>query len=316
VEKISVIAVAGPTASGKTALAVEIAKRLGGEIVSCDSMQIYRDLLVGTARPTEEEMQGIPHHLMGFAGLREDYSVADYVSDAKKAVAEIHARGNVPIVCGGTGLYMDSLLGNIEFSEIKSDPALRMSLKSYLDEHGPEALHDRLRELDPELAAWLHPNNTGRVIRAIEVCELTGIPMSEHQRRSRLYLSPYETAWIGLCFSERETLYARINRRVEEMLQNGLVGEARLLLEQGGSGTVMQAIGYKELFPYLRGEQTLAEAAEILKQETRRYAKRQLTWFRRNENIQWYSVDGYPDTASLREAVFDDLRRKGFGEKA
>lgn len=315
-EKIPVIAVAGPTASGKTALAVEIAKRFGGEIVSCDSMQIYKDLSVGTARPTEEEMQGIPHHLMGFAGLREDYSVADYVSDAKKAVAEIHTRGNVPIVCGGTGLYMDSLLGNIEFSEIKSDPALRMSLKNYLDEHGPEALHGRLRELDPKLAEKLHPNNTGRVIRAIEVCELTGIPMSEHQRRSRLCASPYETAWIGLCFSEREMLYARINRRMEEMLQNGLIGEARLLLEQGGSGTVMQAIGYKELFPYLRGEQTLTEAVEILKQETRRYAKRQLTWFRRNENVQWYSVDGYTDAASLREAVFDDLRRKGFGEKA
>jgi len=316
VEKISVIAVAGPTASGKTALAVEIAKRFGGEIVSCDSMQIYKDLSVGTARPTEEEMQGIPHHLVGFAGLRDDYSVADYVSDAKKAVAEIHARGNVPVVCGGTGLYMDSLLGNIEFSEIKSDPALRAELKEYLDGHGPEALHERLRELDPELAAKLHPNNTGRVIRAIEVCELTGIPMSEHQRRSRLHAPPYETAWIGLCFSERETLYARINRRVEEMLQNGLIDEARLLLEQGGSGTVMQAIGYKELFPYLRGEQTLAEAAEILKQETRRYAKRQLTWFRRNDNIRWYSVDGYPDAVSLREAVFDDLRRKGFGEKA
>ncbi len=315
-EKIPVIAVAGPTASGKTALAVEIAKRFGGEIVSCDSMQIYKELSVGTARPTEEEMQGIPHHLTGFAGLREEYSVADYVADARKTIAEIRARENVPIICGGTGLYMDSLLGNIEFSEIKSDPALRDDLRKYLDEHGPEALHERLRELDPEIAAKLHPNNTGRVIRAIEVCELTGIPMSEHQRRSKEHPTPYETAWIGLCFSERETLYAHINRRAEEMLQNGLIDEARLLLERGGTGTVMQAIGYKELFPYLRGEETLAEAAEILKQETRRYAKRQLTWFHRNDNIRWYAVDGYPDAASLREAVFDDLRRKGFGEKA
>lgn len=315
-EKFPVIAVVGPTASGKTALAVEIAKRFGGEIVSCDSMQIYKELSVGTARPTEEEMQGIPHHLIGFAGLREDYSVADYVADARKTIAEIRARENVPIICGGTGLYIDSLLGNIEFSEIKSDPALRDDLRKYLDKHGPEALHERLRELDPEIAAKLHPNNTGRVIRAIEVCELTGIPMSEHQRRSKEHPTPYETAWIGLCFSERETLYARINRRAEEMLQNGLIDEARLLLERGGTGTVMQAIGYKELFPYLRGEETLAEAAEILKQETRRYAKRQLTWFHRNDNIRWYAVDGYPDAASLREAVFDDLRKKGFGEKA
>ncbi|HPR39586.1 MAG TPA: tRNA (adenosine(37)-N6)-dimethylallyltransferase MiaA [Oscillospiraceae bacterium] len=315
-KKIPVVAVAGPTASGKTALAVEIAKEFGGEIVSCDSMQIYKDLSVGTARPTEEEMQGIPHHLVGFAGLQDDYSVADYVSNAKKAVAEIHARGKVPVVCGGTGLYMDSLLGNIEFSEIKSDPALREELKKYLEEHGPEALHEKLRELDPELAAKLHPNNAGRVIRAIEVCELTGIPMSEHQRRSKEHPAPYETAWIGLCFSDRETLYAHINRRTEEMLKSGLLDEAKLLLERGGSGTVMQAIGYKELFPYLRGEQTLAEALEILKQETRRYAKRQLTWFRRNDEIQWYSVDAYPDAASLREAVFDDLRKKGFGEKA
>lgn len=314
-EEIPVIAVAGPTASGKTALAVEIAKRFGGEIVSCDSMQVYKDLSVGTARPTAEETRGIPHHLLGFAELGDDYSVADYVADARKAIADIHARGKVPVVCGGTGLYMDSLLGNVEFSGIRSDPALRAELKRFLDEHGPQALHDRLRAEDPELAAKLHPNNAGRVARAVEVCESTGIPMSEHQRRSRERPSPYEAAWIGLCFSDRAALCERIDRRVERMLQSGLIDEARLLLERGSAGTAAQAIGYKELFPYLRGEQTLGEAAEVLKRETRRYAKHQLTWFRRNENIRWYSVDAYPDAAALREAVFDDLRRKGFEEK-
>ncbi len=314
-ERIPVIAVAGPTASGKTALAVEIASRFGGEIVSCDSMQIYKDLAVGTARPTGEETRGIPHHLTGFAELWDDYSVADYVADARKVIADIDSRGKVPVVCGGTGLYMDSLLGNVEFSGIRSDPALRAELKRFLDEHGPEALHDRLKAEDPELAAKLHPNNAGRVIRAIEVCESTGTPMSEHQRRSKEHPAPYETAWIGLCFSDRAALYERIDRRVEEMLRNGLIDEAKLLLEQGVTGTAAQAIGYKELFPYLRGERTLGEAAEVLKRETRRYAKRQLTWFRRNENIRWYSVDAYPDAGALREAVFDDLRRKGFEEK-
>jgi len=296
--KVRVIAVVGPTASGKTGLAVELALRLGGEIVSADSMQIYKDISIGTAKPTAEEMRGVPHHLMDFVPLDRDYSVADYVRDAKREIAGIDARGAMPFVVGGTGLYIDSLLENIRFDEMEADVQLRAELRGFADRYGAEALHDELRKIDPELAEKLHPNNIGRVIRAIEVYRLTGKTMSEQQRLSRAEDSQYDVFWIGLTFRNRENLYARIDARVDEMMKNGLVDEARALYGRKLSSTATQAIGYKELFDYFDGKQSLAEAADGLKRSTRRYAKRQLTWFRRNNNVNWVYMDepeGYND---------------------
>ena len=303
-EKIPVIAVVGPTASGKTGLAVEIAKRFGGEVVSADSMQIYSELSVGTAKPTDEEMSGIPHHLVGFLSISEEYSVANYVDDAKKAVAEICKNGKLPVICGGTGLYVDSLLTNTEFSEIKSDPKLRESLFAFAEEKGREALFERLKKADPETADKLHFNNLGRVVRALEVYEITGKPISEHQKLSRSVPSPYDVCYIGTSYRDREKLYSKIEKRIDTMLSKELLDEARFVFEHDEHGTAAQAIGYKEFYPYFRGESTLDEAIELLKKETRHYAKRQLTWFRRNEKINWIYWDDYDSKDEVYNTVF------------
>jgi tRNA dimethylallyltransferase len=301
-KKIPLLVVCGPTASGKTALAVELAGRLSGEVVSADSMQIYRDMAIGTALPTEEETRGVPHHLLGFLDPAERFSVADYTALAGEIIAAIHNRERLPIVAGGTGLYISSLVDNLQFAPLESDPALREELLAYAAENGNHALWERLRAVDPALATTLHPNNRGRVIRAIEVYTLTGIPMSEQQRRAREHPSPYAPQMLGLAFRDRERLYARIDARVDKMLANGLVEEAQTLMERATS-TAAQAIGYKELSPYLRGEITLDEAAEAIKRETRRYAKRQLTWFRRDERIRWLFVDEYDTLPALTDAA-------------
>lgn len=306
-EKIPVIAVVGPTASGKTGLAVEIAKRFNGEAVSADSMQIYSDLSVGTAKPTEEEMQGVPHHLVGFLSIDKDYSVANYVEDAAAAIKDIYTRGRLPVICGGTGLYVDSLLTNTEFSEIKSDAELRRRLYEYAEENGNDALFSRLEQIDPESAAAIHPNNIVRVVRAIEVFEITGVTMSEHRRRSHLMPTPYKACYIGTGFEDRELLYRRVEHRIDEMLSNGVIEEARLLFEHGGVSTAAQAIGYKEFYPYFEGKATIEEAVLKLKADTRHYAKRQLTWFRRNGNINWFYNDCYENKNALYQAVFEKI---------
>jgi tRNA dimethylallyltransferase len=300
--KIPLLVVCGPTASGKTALAVELAMRLSGEVVSGDSMQIYRDMAIGTALPTAEEKRGVPHHLLSFLDPAERFSVADYTALAGEIIAAIYNRGRLPIVAGGTGLYISSLIDNIQFTPLESDPALREELAAYAAKNGNHALWERLRAVDPALAATLHPNNRGRVIRALEVYTLTCLPMSEQQRRAREQPSSYAPHMLGLTFRDRERLYARIDTRVDKMLANGLVGEAQSLLERA-SATAAQAIGYKELFPYLRGEISLEEAAEAIKRETRRYAKRQLTWFRRDERIRWLFVDEYDTLPALADAA-------------
>jgi tRNA dimethylallyltransferase len=300
--KIPLLVVCGPTASGKTALAVELALRLSGEVVSGDSMQIYRDMAIGTALPTEEEMRGVPHHLLSFLDPADRFSVADYTALAGEAIAAIHNRGRLPIVAGGTGLYISSLVDNLQFTPMESNPALREELLAYAAENGNQALWERLHAVDPTLAATLHPNNRGRVIRALEVYALTGLPMSEQQRRAREHPSPYEAKMLGLTFRDRERLYARIDTRVDTMLANGLVEEAQALMEKAAA-TAAQAIGYKELFPYLRGKITLDEATEAIKRETRRYAKRQLTWFRRDERIRWLFVDEYDSLPALADAA-------------
>jgi tRNA dimethylallyltransferase len=291
--KINVIAVVGPTASGKTALGIELAKAYGGEIVSADSMQVYKGMDIATAKPTKEEMEGIPHHLMGFLDRSTSFSVADYTALAGEKIADIHSRGKVPVIVGGTGLYINSLLENVSFPEIKRDDALRKALEREAAEKGSEELFKRLEECDPETAAQLHPNNLVRVIRAIEVFELTGQKISVLKAESHKIESPYNSVIIGLGFNDRQKLYDRINKRVDIMVSAGLEEEARAVFEQGGMKTANNAIGYKELIPYFENRSSFEECIDKIKQETRRYAKRQLTWFRKNAEINWVMVDEF-----------------------
>ncbi|MBR4627038.1 MAG: tRNA (adenosine(37)-N6)-dimethylallyltransferase MiaA [Ruminococcus sp.] len=301
VNKPKVLAIVGPTASGKTALGVELAKIYGGEVISADSMQIYKGMDIASAKPSAEEMQGIPHHLIGILDMDEPFSAADYVRLANEKIREVLGRGKLPVIVGGTGLYVDSLLGNVKFSEGGSDEAYRAELAAFAAENGNEALHARLAELDPEAAAAIHPNNLIRVIRALEVCHVTGRLFSELKAESRLEESPYDSLIIGLNYADRAALYRRIDRRVEIMAENGLVEEARSLWESGGMRTSANAIGYKELIPCFRGEQPLAECIAKIQQETRRYAKRQLTWFRKNDRIQWIILDEFTKFNEISE---------------
>lgn len=300
-KKIPLIAVVGPTASGKTALAVSLARRFHGEVISADSMQIYKQMNIATAKPTVEEMDGIPHHLIDCLDLSQKFSVADYTALAHQKAAEIYARGHLPILAGGTGLYIDSVVNNISFSEIRTDEELRKELTRLAEEKGAEYLLEELNRFDPESAKRLHPNNLSRIIRAIEVYRLTGITMTEHQRRSRLTPSGYDAVMIGLDFQDRQKLYDRINLRVDRMFADGLLEEAREILSNKNLGTARQAIGYKELQHYFDGQESLEEAIQKIKQGTRRYAKRQLTWFRRNPNIHWIYVDCCRDFADVSE---------------
>ena len=310
--KIPVICVVGPTASGKTALSIAIAKKYNAEIVSCDSMQIYKDMCIGTAKPTADEMQGVPHHLIDFLPLDENFSVAQYVKLATEAINDIHRRGKNVVVVGGTGLYFSSLIDNLDFNENDSDPALRAELELLAAQRGGEYLLDMLRELDPEIAERLHPNNVGRIIRAIEVCKTTGSTMTEQQRLAREKESPFDPVIIGLDFSDRQKLYDRVNLRVDLMLSQGLMDENRRLLDTKLSKTAFQAIGFKEFLPHLTGTASLEECAENLKMQTRRYAKRQLTWFRRDERINWIhpdELDGFGQVFKLSCDILDNSKK-------
>lgn len=304
-KKIKVFAVCGPTAAGKTALAAELAKALSGEVVSCDSMQIYRGMEIGTAKPTEAEMLGIPHHLIGFLEPTERFSVMDYVTRAKEMIEEINARGNPVFLAGGTGLYARSLLNGVPFSERGSDDGLRTALWVEFERDGIEPLFARLRELDPVSAESIHPNNTKRVLRALEYCLSAGEPFSAQTAASKAVEPPYDSKMLCIGYRDRGKLYARIDRRVDAMMEAGLLEEARAYYEKVGAnpGTSAQAIGYKELFPYFEGTCSLEEAVARIKQETRRYAKRQLTWFRREENAVWLYADDYEDFSALVSAA-------------
>ena len=286
-KKIPLIVVCGPTASGKTALAVELAKAYNGEVVSADSMQIYKGMSIATAKPTNEEMQGIPHHVIDFVEPDVKFSVADYLPLARECIKDIHQRGKRPIVCGGTGLYISSLLNNVRFEEIKSDPGLRARLESEYKEQGAHALWLRLNEIDPETASAVHENNAPRVVRGIEAYMLTGKTLSQLRRESITEESEYNACIIGITYQDRAVLYDRINRRVDLMCDMGLIDECRAFYSTHKPETACQAIGYKELIPYFKGEKELLECIDLIKQETRHYAKRQLTWFRRMEGIQW-----------------------------
>ena len=306
---IKLISVVGPTASGKTALSIELAKRYGGEIISADSMQIYKGMSIATAKPTQEEMQGIPHHLMDFLPSDKKYSVADFVNDAGRCIDDIVSRGKMPILVGGTGLYIDSLLNGISFEKQERNEELSAELFELYRKNGVDYLLDMLGEFDRESADNLREQrNVKRIIRAIEFYKTSGVTISEHNRNSKLQSSPYMPLKLGLKYEDRQKLYDRINLRVDIMLKSGLVDEARDVLSKSLSQTSKMAIGYKELIPYFSGERSLEDCIEILKRETRRYAKRQLTWFNRDKDINWILVDkfsGFEDILKYAETIID-----------
>ena len=300
--KLPLLVVGGPTASGKTRLAIDLAMELGGEIICADSMQVYKGMEIGTAAPAPEERKKVPHHLFGILEPEESFSVARYLELAGQAVREISGRGALPVLCGGTGLYISCLIDGMDFDPlISGNPERRTQLRALAGEKGPGYLWEMLKGYDPKLAKNLHQNDLGRIIRAIEVCELGDTPMSEWQRRAASRESPYNICFLALRYADRELLYRRIDRRVELMLEQGLLDEVRALLDRGCAGTAMQAIGYKEFSAYLRGEQTLVEATEHLQRQTRRYAKRQLTWLRRDARVRWLE----PDTFESYQALFE-----------
>ena len=283
-----IICIAGPTASGKTALAVALAQELGGEVVSCDSMQVYRRMDIGTAKPTVEEMHGIPHHMLDVAEPDEDFSVSRYCRMASPIVDDIVSRGKVAIIAGGTGLYMDSLIRGNAFAPFPST-GVREKLEAQADAEGMEKIHAWLTSVDPEAAGRLHLSDRKRIIRALEVYLETGETITEHNRRTQAIPPKYSPLWLGLDFADRAQLYHRIDRRVDIMLDMGLIDEIKGLLHSGipEKCTAMQAIGYKEFVDALQGRGTIVEAADQVRQSSRRYAKRQLTWFRRNQAIHW-----------------------------
>ena len=290
-KKIPLIAVIGPTASGKTGLAVEIAKKFGGEVVSADSMQIYSELTVGTAKPTEKEMEGVPHHLISVVDMDAEFSVADYAALAKAKISEVAARGKLPILVGGTGLYINSLVDDVNFDNAETDGSMRRKLTEEAEILGNEALYERLKQVDPETAETVPMQNIVRIIRALEVYELTGIKFSEYKKMNKGTECPYKLCMIGLNYTDRQKLYDRINLRVTLMAENGMIDECREVYENKKLGTACQAIGYKELIPYFKGEADLQDCLDKIRQSSRRYAKRQLTWFRRDDRINWVYMD-------------------------
>lgn len=281
----------GPTAVGKTELAIELAKKVGGEIVSADSMQIYRYMDIGTAKPTKEEQQGIKHYMIDIIDPDEDFSVANYQVLAKKYIKEVQERNKIPILSGGTGLYINSVCYNYTFSEHDKDEELRQELKKQALEYGNEYLHSKLKKFDPISANKIHPNNLRRIIRALEVCLKTGKPFSYYEEMTKKQKSPYELVMIGMTM-EREKLYERINRRVEIMIEKGFVEEVKNLLAMGYSKDLnsMQGLGYRQIIEYLEGERSLDETINLIARDTRRYAKRQYTWFLRDKSIIWFDV--------------------------
>ncbi|MEE1012660.1 MAG: tRNA (adenosine(37)-N6)-dimethylallyltransferase MiaA [Acutalibacteraceae bacterium] len=313
--KIPLIAVVGPTASGKTSLAIEICKRYGAEAVSCDSMQIYKGMDIATAKPTAEEMQNIPHHLIGFVSPDEPFSVAKYCEVAKETISDIYSRNKKAVLVGGTGLYYSSLTDNIEFLPEETDFEYREYLRKRAETEGSQVLLDELAAVDPEAAKTLHVNNLGRIIRALEIHHTTGKTKSLQNEQSKINPTPFDTVAICLDARDRQILYDRINLRVDLMVEAGLIEEAKAFFDSPLGRTAKQAIGYKELDPYFKGEKTLEECLENLKMQTRRYAKRQLTWFRRDEKINFLYIDDYANSNDLINAACEIIERRGAVER-
>ena len=297
IEKPNILVICGPTASGKTALAVELALRFDGEVVSADSMQVYRRMDIGTAKPTGPEMRGVPHHMIDVAEPEENYSVARYVAQAVPIVDGILARGKLPIVAGGTGLYIDSLVAGRQFAPFEADSGLREQLREQVRAEGLPALYARLQALDPAAAHRIHPNDEKRIIRALEVCLSTGQTLSQHNAATRALPSRYTPLTVALCFGERPWMWERIDRRVDGMMARGLEREVRDLLASGVSRdcTAMQAIGYKEIAAAISEGRPASDGAQEVKLRSRQYAKRQLTWFRRNGDAHWFVWEKIPN---------------------
>lgn len=311
--KIKIAAVTGPTASGKTSLAIALAQELNGEIISCDSMQIYKEMDIGTAKPTKEEQAAVRHHLIDILPPDAPYSCSDYVKDAEAAIEDITSRGKLPIFCGGTGLYLDRLLKGGNDGEAASNEGIRKELMLFYEENGVDSLYEKLVLLDPEAAQTIHKNNVKRVIRAIEICLITGQKKSEIDKKNSKISEKYEPHVLTLAFHNRELLYRRIDRRVDTMISEGLVEETKRLMEKGvfeRSPTASQAIGYKELFPFLRGEDSLENCIDELKRASRRYAKRQITWFSGKDYAKKIFVDDengiklFENTVKISKKVF------------
>lgn len=306
--KYPLLMIAGPTKSGKTAAAVELAVRHNGEVVSADSMQIYRGMNIGTAKPTWEEMRGIPHHLLDVAEPNENFSVAEYAAMAERAIREILQRKKLPILVGGTGLYLRAVTDHLDFSEGHADPQFRENLQKRAKKEGSQALYSELKNVDGESAARIHPNDEKRIIRALEVYHVTGITMTEHQKKAASRPSPYHVLRVGL-MCDRQKLYERINRRVDKMMAEGLEAEVFSLLKKM-NGTSLQSIGYKEMEQYFCGIMTIEEATEAICRASRRYAKRQMTFFRADPRIAWVDV-----TNRTAEEVADEIENlDGFSE--
>lgn len=299
-EKEVIVVIVGPTAIGKTDVAIDLAKILDGEIISADSMQIYKYMDIGTAKPTIEERQGIPHHMIDVVAPDEEFSVAQFQQQAKKLIQDIRQRGKLPIVAGGTGLYINSLIYPMDFTDAAEDHDFRERMRALASEKGNEYVYKKLYDIDPDTAQRIHYNDIRRIIRALEVYHLTGKPMSHYNQNFKTADKPYNSIIIGLTM-DRSKLYDRINRRVDIMLEKGLIEEVKGLLKMGYNKnlTSMQGLGYKEIVTYLEGKRTLTESAEILKRDTRRFAKRQFTWFKRIKDIQWINRDDFNSKEKL-----------------
>jgi tRNA dimethylallyltransferase len=314
-EKIPIIIILGPTAVGKTDIAIEVSKKLNAEIISADSMQVYKYMDIGTAKPSEEERQCIPHYLLDVVYPDEDFNVSLYKRLADNKIKEVHSRGKLPLVVGGTGLYINSIIYSMSFSEAKSDTEYRKQLMTLMEERGKDWLHNKLSVVDPESANRLHPNDIRRIIRALEVHHITGKPISD-DITGYVENCYYSVTLIGLSM-DRETLYERIDRRVDQMVSNGLLDEVSWLVEKGYGIHLnsMQGLGYKEILQYLIGRRTLTESIHILKRDTRRFAKRQFTWFRRLPHVNWVDVGVFSDKNMLVEHIVNliekDRIRKG-----
>lgn len=309
-KKNPVVAIVGATASGKTALSIALAKRFGGEIISCDSMQLYRGMDIGTAKPTEDEKQSIPHHMIDILDPNEDFNSTDYSIHASECVLDIINRGKLPILCGGTGLYLDSFLRGVREDDAVCSPEFREEMRIFAEQNGAQALHLKLAEVDPDAANAIHPNNIKRVIRALEIFKLTGKTKTFLDAESQKLESPYNALVIGIRYPDRDILYERINRRVELMLANGLIDEVKALLDKGFLGaktTAGQAIGYKELVGYIKGNMSLADATEALKFATRHYAKRQITWFEAKSYVNW--IDAYDSSPEAFEKIVNNAEK-------
>ena len=313
--KRPLIVLTGPTAVGKTALSIRLAKALDGEIISADSMQVYRGMDIGSAKVTKKEMDGVRHHLIDVLEPEEDFNVAAFQRMAKEALEEIYSRGKLPIVAGGTGFYIQALLYDIDFRDDTGEGPIRKELEKLAVEKGAEYLHSLLQQADPQSADQIHPNNIKRVVRAMEYFRQTGEPFSLHNQRERERCSPYHFLYYVIC-SDRKNLYERIDRRVDAMMADGLLGEVQALKKRGVKRgmTSMQGLGYKEILDYLDGTCSLEEAVYVLKRDTRHFAKRQITWFRREREVRWLKLEDFGgDLDRVLQKILEDCREEGIG---